>query len=162
MGREMDRRSGLPVWAALMGVLTGVAACSDPPLVSASQVVGDAIPASLTGTPGTIEAGRAVFVGRDSGHCVLCHAIDGLEAEFQGNVGPDLTTVGRRFDAGQIRLRIVNIEAVAPGAIMPAYYRTQGLHQVAPDYKGRPVLTAEDIEHLVAFLAAQKGERHAG
>ena len=33
---------------------------------------------------------------------------------------------------------------------MPAYHRTEGLVRVAPAYRGKPVLTAEQIEDVVA------------
>lgn len=141
-----------------------LAACGNEPdtLIVDTQIVDDAIPDPLVPGVGDPNAGRSIFVDREGGHCVLCHVIDGLDAEFQGNVGPDLSAVGARLTAGQIRLRIADIERVAPGTIMPAYYRKQGLHQVAPQYKGKPVLSAHEIEHLVAYLSGLKGERNAG
>lgn len=123
----------------------------------ASQVVieGDAIPASLTGEPGRVAEGAATFVSREGGHCVLCHGIDGLEAEFQGNVGPDLTAIGDRLTPSQIRLRIVDARQIWPDTVMPSYYRTGGLRQVGKAFEGQPALTAGQIEDLVAYLSSQ-------
>ncbi len=97
--------------------------------------------------------GERIFVAREAGHCVLCHQVQGLDAPFQGNLGPDLSGVGSRLSAGQIRLRIVDAARLNPDTIMPPYYRSEGLTQVAAAYHGRTVLSAEQIEHLVAWLA---------
>lgn len=126
-------------------------------LIQDDQIVGDAIPGTLTGAPGDAARGRAVFVDRDSGHCVLCHAVSGLDAPFQGDVGPDLSDVGARFDAGQIRLRIVDASRLNTQTVMPPYYRVRGLHQVAREHAGQPVLSPKQIEDLVAYLAGLKG-----
>ncbi len=164
VGTRISRSTIAPVaLAALLG------ACdpthndpSAPPLIAESQIVGDAIPDPLTDEAGDATLGQRIFVERDEGHCVLCHRIAGLDAEFQGNVGPDLTGVGARLTPGQIRLRIADIERVATGSIMPAYYRVQGLNQVDPAFTGEPVLRAQAIEHLVAYLSERKGDQDAG
>lgn len=118
-------------------------------------VDGDSISASLTGSPGNADAGRAEFVARDGGHCVLCHAIEGLDAEFQGNVGPELTGLGARLSPGQIRYRIVDAQQIWPDTVMPSYYRIGGLSQVGAEFEGEPALSAQQIEDLVAFLSSQ-------
>ena len=97
--------------------------------------------------------GREVFVSRDGGHCVLCHAVPGVEVA--GNVGPSLAGVGSRLSAGQIRLRIADITRVNPNATMPAFHRRGG-ERVAPGYAGKTMLDAQQVEDLVAFLAASK------
>ncbi len=117
------------------------------------SVVGDAIPEPLTKVVASAERGREIFVQRDGGHCVLCHQVAGLEAVFQGNVGPNLSGIGSRYDPGQLRLRIVDASQLNAQTIMPPYYRTQGLHRVAARYQGTTALSAEQIEHLVAYLA---------
>ena len=140
------------------GLALALASCTDaePQLVSEAQIVGDAIPAPLSADPGSVQNGRNIFVDRERGHCVLCHAIEGLEAEFQGNVGPDLSTVGERLSAGQLRLRIVDYQIVRPGTLMPSYYRIHDLYQVAEEFQDAPVLTAAEVEDLVAYLSERR------
>lgn len=141
--------------AASLALLPG--ACEDAAetgrLASAVTIEDDAIPAPLEGMTGDAARGRDVFTGRDSGHCVLCHAVAGLDAEFQGNVGPALTGVADRLTPGQIRLRIADAQKVWPGGVMPSYYRTGGLNQVGERYRGEPALTAREIEDLTAWLS---------
>lgn len=131
--------------------------CSDAsaPLVSSDFVTGDAILNPLTSAPGDSAVGEQVFIDRERGHCVLCHVVEGLEAEFQGNVGPDLSDVGNRLDEGQLRLRIVDYQIVRPGTVMPSYYRIHDLYQVEADYGGTPILTPKEVEDLVSYLSAQ-------
>jgi len=140
--------------AAVLGIML-LAGCqdSDSGLITSSDIKGDALPVALTETPGDVTRGQAIFANRESGHCVLCHVIDGLDAPFQGNVGPDLTLVGDRLNAAQLRLRIVDYQQVRPGTLMPSYYRTHDLYQVSEDYKDATILTAQQVEDLVAYLS---------
>jgi sulfur-oxidizing protein SoxX len=115
-------------------------------------VVGDAIPASLTGAPGDPVRGKAIVVSRQTGLCLLCHSAPLPEEKFQGTIGPDLKGVGLRNTEGQLRLRIVDSRIFNPDTIMPSYYRLDGLERVAPAFRGKTVLTAEQIEDVVAFL----------
>ena len=94
--------------------------------------------------------GREVFVSREGGHCVLCHAVPGVSVA--GDVGPPLAGVGSRLSAGQIRLRIADISRVNPDAVMPAFHRTEGLTRVASNYAGKTALTGQQVEDLVAWL----------
>ncbi len=119
-------------------------------------VVGDGMPAPLTKDAVLAESGRDVFVDREQGHCVLCHALENLDVPFQGNVGPDLSDVGLRLTPAQIRLRIVDASVVNPRTVMPPYYRTTDLHQVAESHVGETVLSARQIEALVVFLSLQR------
>lgn len=100
---------------------------------------------------GDAARGREVFVSREGGHCVLCHAVPGVTVA--GNVGPSLAGVGARLDAAQIRFRVADITRVKPDAVMPAFHRTEGLARVADAYSGKPVLNARQVEDVVAFLA---------
>jgi sulfur-oxidizing protein SoxX len=95
--------------------------------------------------------GRDLFISREGGHCVLCHAAPGIAPA--GNVGPSLAGVGSRLTSGQIRLRVADITRVKPQAAMPAFHRTEGLARVAPEYRGRPALSGAQVEDLVAWLA---------
>lgn len=73
-----------------------------------------------------------------------------------GDLAPDLSGVGARLSAAQIRLRIVDPGRVNPATIMPAYFKTDGLQRVAPAFRGKTILTAQQIEDVVAFLATLK------
>lgn len=142
----------------LAGLLLAAASCggAEPQLVTKSQIVDDSIPAPLSTEPGDADRGQAIFVDRERGHCVLCHAAEGLESEFQGNVGPDLSSVGERLSLGQLRLRIVDYQIVRPGTLMPSYYRIHDLYQVAEAYQDAPILTAREVEDLVAYLSERR------
>ena len=112
----------------------------------------EAIPEPLTGARGDPARGRAIVANRQVGLCLLCHSGPFPEERFQGNLAPDLAGAGRRWTEGQLRLRIVDSSRINPATIMPAYHRTEGLVRVAPAWRGKPVLTAEQVEDVVAFL----------
>ena len=118
-----------------------------------TTVVGDGIPQSLTGAPGDAARGRAIVVDRTRGLCLLCHAGPFPEEQFQGNLGPNLAGVGGRLSSGQLRLRLVDGRALNPETIMPSYYSLAGLARVGRAWQGRPILSAAEIEDVVAFLA---------
>ena len=115
----------------------------------------DEIPASLTGAKGDPQRGRAIVASRQVGLCLLCHSGPFPEERFQGNLAPDLRSAGRLTE-GEIRLRLVDPARANPKTIMPAYYRTEGLTRVAPSLRGKSILTAEQIEDVVAYLVTLK------
>src|SRR3984893_15478754 len=115
-------------------------------------VIDDAIPVSLTGAPGDPVRGKAIFVSRQTGLCLLCHSAPLPEEKLQGTIGPDLKGVGSRYTEGQLRWRIVDSSLIDPETILPAYYRLDGLERVAPAFRGKTVLTAQQIEDVVAFI----------
>lgn len=119
-------------------------------------VVGDAIPASLTGDKGDAARGRGIVADRNIGLCLLCHSGPFPEVRQQGTLAPDLRGTAARMTEGQIRLRIVDSSRVNPATIMPPYFRTEGLSRVAPAFKDRTVLTARQIEDVVAYLLTLK------
>jgi sulfur-oxidizing protein SoxX len=110
----------------------------------------------LTGAPGDPVAGRKIVLDRHVGLCLLCHSGPFPEEPFQGDLAPSLSGVGARLSAGQIRLRIVDSSRVNPNTIMPPYFRSDKLQRVAPAYRGKTVLTAQQIEDVVAFLVTLK------
>jgi sulfur-oxidizing protein SoxX len=103
--------------------------------------------------PGDAARGRSIVVNRTVGLCLLCHSGPFPEERFQGNLAPDLKGAGARWSAAELRLRIVDSHKLNADTIMPAYYALDGLNRVAPAYRGKPILTAEQIEDVVAFLA---------
>lgn len=117
------------------------------------RIVGDAIPESLTDAPGDAGRGRAIVADRSRGLCLLCHAGPFPEERFQGNLAPDLAGIGARRSPAQLRLRLVGGRALNPDTIMPSYYSLAGLTRVGRAWQGRPILSAGEIEDVVAFLA---------
>ena len=114
-------------------------------------VVDDAIPASLTGVPGDAARGRALVVNRSS-TCILCHSGPFREQKFQGDLAPDLSGSGKRWTQGQLRLRLVDASRLNAETIMPSYYRIDGLSRVGRAWQDKPILSAEQIEDIVAYL----------
>ena len=129
--------------------LTG-AACAEE-LVS-YKIVGDGIPQSLTGSPGDATRGRTLVLARTT-TCILCHSGPFPETRFQGDLAPDLTGAGNRWTASQLRLRLVDASRFNAQTIMPSYYRNDGLVRVGRNFAGKPILSAAEIEDIVAFLA---------
>lgn len=135
--------------------LTIALACRAAVDANAVHVVGDAVPEPLAAT-GDVSRARALLVARENANCVVCHAIPDPAITFSGNIGPSLEHVGARLSPAQIRLRIVDDTRVNPQSIMPSYYRTAGLRDVAAQYRGRTILSAQDVEDLVAYLSQLK------
>jgi L-cysteine S-thiosulfotransferase len=115
-------------------------------------VSGDAIGQSLTGAAGDPARGRALVLERAS-TCILCHSGPFPEEKFQGDLAPNLAGSGNRWSEGQLRLRLVDASRFNPATIMPSYYRVEGLERVGPAWRGKPILSAEQIEDIVAYLA---------
>ena len=112
----------------------------------------DVLRDSLTGAKGDPARGRAIVANRQVGLCLLCHSGPIPEERFQGDLAPDLKGAGKRWTEAQLRARIVDSRRLNPSTIMPSYYRTEGHSRVAPALRGKPLLTAEQIEDVVAYL----------
>jgi sulfur-oxidizing protein SoxX len=123
------------------------------PAAAAQQVVGDAIPASLTGQSGDAARGRAIVANRSLGLCLLCHSGPIAEERFQGDLAPTLAGAGSRLSEGQLRLRIADGARLNADTIMPPYYRAGGLQRVARSFEGKTILSAAQVEDVVAYLA---------
>jgi len=119
----------------------------------AQTIVGDAIPAPLEGLAGDAARGRAIVASRQKGLCLLCHSGPFPEERFQGDLAPSLSGAGSRSSEGALRLRMVDSRRVNPTSIMPAYHRADGLLRVGRAHAGKTLLTAQEIEDVVAFLA---------
>lgn len=147
-------------WRLLVLALAGAAPAAAEPGMPESlapvRIVGDAIPDSLTGRPGDPARGRAIVGGRTRGLCLLCHAGPFPEERFQGNLAPDLAGAGVRWSEGQLRLRLVDGRRLNPDTIMPSYYRLDGLTRVGAAWRDRPILRADEIEDVVAYLSGLK------
>jgi L-cysteine S-thiosulfotransferase len=117
------------------------------------RIVNGAIPEPLTDQPGDAERGRRIVLDREGGDCVICHAMPLPQRQFHGTIGPSLDGVGARYSAGELRLRLVDPKQLNPDTIMPAYHRVEGLQRVHERYRGQPILTAQQVEDVVAYLS---------
>jgi L-cysteine S-thiosulfotransferase len=122
------------------------------------QVVNGAILQPLTDEPGDPERGRRLVLDREGGDCTICHAMPLPQRQFHGTVGPPLDGIGGRYSSGELRLRLVDPKALNPETIMPAYYKVEGLHRVLERYHGKPMLTAQQVEDVVAYLLTLTSE----
>ena len=129
-------------------------ACPSP--LQAQVFVGDAINVSLSGQPGDTVRGRALVLSRQGGLCILCHSGPFPEERFQGTLAPDLAASSAALSAEQLRARIVDASRFNSNTIMPSYFRAEGFTRIAPQFAGKAILTAQDIEDVVAFLVSLK------
>ncbi|WP_376989114.1 sulfur oxidation c-type cytochrome SoxX [Bosea sp. R86505] len=138
---------------ALIGVQASPATALEP-----YAVVGDAIPGPLGGLAGDVWRGEALVRDRERGNCLICHQGADPSEPFQGSIGPPLAGVGARLDAGQIRLRLVDASLLNAQTVMPPYFRTENLQDVAPAFRGKPALSAQEIEDVVSYLATLRAD----
>jgi sulfur-oxidizing protein SoxX len=113
------------------------------------------IPTPLTALPGDSRRGKAVAVDSNRGNCIICHKmpIPDIPPDAFGDLGPPLDGVGTRLSAAELRLRIIDARRINPDTIMPPYYSIESLHRVERPHGGRPILSPQDIEDLIAYLA---------
>jgi len=137
--------------AVLVAVALSSIVHSDNQLVP-YRLVDGTIPEPLTDQPGDPARGRRIVLERDGGDCTICHAMPLPQREFHGTVGPPLDGIGSRATAGVLRLRLVDPKAFNAETIMPAYYKVEGLHRVLDRYGAKPILTAQQIEDVIAYL----------
>ena len=135
-------------------LIAGAAAAEE--FVAFKVVDNESIPQSLTGKPGDPANGRKVAINRKQGNCLACHKMPIPEQQFHGEVGPDLSTVADSYSEGELRLRVVNPKIVNPDTFMPAFYRPYGLHRVAKNFQGKTILTAQQVEDVIAYLQTLK------
>lgn len=136
--------------------LAAAVALALPLGAGAAGAAGEGLPEALEGAVGDAARGRAIVASRQTGLCLLCHGGPFPEERFQGNLAPDLAGAGRRWSTAQLRLRLVDPRRLNPESIMPAYYRTEGLTRVSRAWEGKPVLNAQQVEDVVAWLATLK------
>jgi L-cysteine S-thiosulfotransferase len=157
-GKQSSKRYLHGIAATLLVAMPMLDAASQSPPAKVASVQGraivDRIDEPLSKLPGDALRGKQLFAAREGGHCVLCHAVPDIEAA--GNIGPSLTGVGRRLTTAQLRFRVVDITRLNPDAVMPAFHRTADLNRVAKDYAGRTLLSAQQVEDIVAYLAGLK------
>jgi sulfur-oxidizing protein SoxX len=147
--KPLVRRLHAIAMAAATLAMSGAACCDE---LLPYEVVDDAIPASLTGAAGDPARGRSIVVNRQF-TCLLCHSGPFAEQRFQGDLAPSLAGSGARWSEAQLRLRLVDAARLNAATIMPSYYRIDGQQRVGDAWRGKPILSAEQIEDVVAYLA---------
>ncbi|WP_404383460.1 sulfur oxidation c-type cytochrome SoxX [Caenispirillum salinarum] len=151
MQRKTSAISAMVATAAVAGLaLAAPAQAAD--LVDYKVVDDWTIPESLTGQPGDPVNGKVVAVDRKLGNCLSCHKMPVPEEQFHGETGPSLWGVGNRYEPEHLRLRLVDSKVINPETMMPAFYRVEGLHMVKDSFEGEPILTAQQVEDVVAYL----------
>lgn len=149
-------------WAVLVAMATGDTLLAAETSVTEGDVTyrivdGTAIPEPLTATPGDPAAGAKAIAGRSLGNCLACHAVSALGNEpFHGDLGPSLDGVAERYSVGELRLQIVNNKIVNPDSVMPGFFTTEDLVGVRKQFQGKTILTAQQVEDVVAFLSTLK------
>ena len=128
------------------------AAAMDVKGMMSYKVVGKSIPKSLTGKPGDPKKGLKTAVNRKKGNCLACHTIPNVKQADHGEIGPPLMGVAKRYKEGELRLRLVNPKKLNPDSIMPSYYRTSGYTRVQKKWKGKTIISAQDVEDILAYL----------
>ena len=138
-----------------LGLLLGAGAQAEE-LVKFEIVGGARIDKSLTGQPGDPVNGRKLAIDRKLGNCLACHVLPIPEQPFHGDVGPDLSDTGGNLSEGELRLRIVDSKVLNPDTIMPAFYRNDGFERVLKKFQGKTMLSAQQVEDIVAYLMTLK------
>ena len=121
-------------------------------LLAGMVVVGDGMPQPLTTTPGDAVRGRTIVASRQQGLCLLCHSGPFDDPRNQGTLASNLAGAGARWSEAQLRLRIVDSRRLNPDSLMPALHKFEGLTRVGEAWQGQPVLDAQQVEDVVAFL----------
>ena len=119
-----------------------------------------AVAESLTGVPGNPEDGFKVATTRSMGNCMACHSAEGwAQMPLPGNIAPDLTGVGRRFDEATLRGIVTNAKHTFVDTMMPSFYNTENIIRPGDGYTGKAatdltitILTAQQVEDVVALL----------
>ena len=114
---------------------------------------------ALSAEPGDANRGKTIVLNSDKASCLLCHSISQIDEDFQGNIGPDLSLVGNRYSAAQLRFRLVEPRALNPKTIMPSYWQKSGFSQLDRDYEGKSVYTAQELEDVIAYLLTLTKQR---
>lgn len=153
----LEKRCG-PIAAALLLSLTTMGAAVAEELVAYEVVDEFSIPQSLTGEAGDPEAGRKTAIDRKKGNCLACHVMPIPEQPYHGETGTDLNGVGSRYEIGELRLRVVDPKVINPDTMMPAFYRVSGLHRVSKKFQDKPILSAQEVEDIIAYLATLKDQ----
>lgn len=153
--KRLGMLRALPLALSLLLAPAALAQTAAPYLIE-----GDGIVQPLGAGNGDPARGRQLLAARDPANCILCHgapaALRDAGVRFSGDLAPPLDGAGARWTPAQLRLRLVDSARLNPQTIMPAYFRTAGLTEVAAAFRGKPIMSAREIEDLIAYLSTLK------
>ena len=141
----------MPITHGLFGSLARLG-----PLLAAMLATLLATLPALATPPGDAARGRALLLQRQETGCILCHQVPGLPQG--GALGPPLSSLGQRYTSDDLRLRIADARRYNPETVMPPYFSTEGLHNVARAQAGRTVLSEQGLADIVAYLLAAQAD----
>ncbi len=101
---------------------------------------------------GDAARGRALMADRTQSLCLLCHALTAAGDANQGNLAPPLDGMAARLTVPELRERIADMRRFNPTTVMPPFRSTEGLRDVVPAWQGKPALTEQQLDDLVAYL----------
>ncbi|WP_299690524.1 sulfur oxidation c-type cytochrome SoxX [uncultured Tateyamaria sp.] len=149
----MKHAFGMTVAAALAASV----AVAEEVKPTAVSFVDGTVEQSLTGQAGDAVEGRKVFANRKQGNCLACHTnADLSEESFHGEVGPPMDGVADRWTQAELRGIVTNSKMMFEGTIMPAFYVDAGYTRPLDDFAGQSILTAQQVEDVVAYLMTLK------
>lgn len=158
IGRKFVKFKTLIVAAAGLAVALafGPSAKADKMELAKFAVKDGGIAMSLTGKKGDAKSGRKLAINRKKGNCLACHVMPIPEQPYHGKIGPDLNGVAKRYSEAELRLRVVDSKAINKDSFMPAFYKNTGFHRVMKKWKGKTILSAQEVEDIVAYLETLK------
>jgi sulfur-oxidizing protein SoxX len=142
---------------ALAAVLVPGIAMTETVAPSDVKFEDGAVTTSLTGAAGDPVKGKDWFVGRKLGNCLACHEnSDASNESFHGEVGPSLDGAGDRWSEAELRGIVSNSKMMFDGTIMPSFYNVSGYNRPLKDFDGKTILSAQQVEDIVAYLLTLK------
>ena len=155
---------GVLLGALMIGRASIVNAAESPKLINYAVVDEESLPGlvvpaivkSLTGKKGDPAKGRKLAINRKKGNCLACHVMPIPEQPYHGEVGPELNGVANRYQEGELRLLVVNAKLINEDTIMPSFYRNDGFNRILKKFKGKTILSAQEVEDVVAYLMTLK------
>lgn len=152
----MIRRMSFTLAAAAMLLSTAALASEIAP--EAVEFTDEGVTTSLTGAPGDPVEGAKVFKNTGLGNCLACHVNEEMASDqFHGDVGPALDDVASRYDESLLRAIVINSKTIFTDAtVMPGFYSLDVGKNVAEKFVGKTILTAQQVEDVLAYLGTLK------
>ena len=147
----LRERAAVGAVGALLALASSAAPAED---LAPYTIVADGIPQPLAKLRGDPQRGRTIVASRQTGLCLLCHSAPIPEERFQGDLAPSLAGAGARYSEAQLRLRVVDPRRVNPASFMPAFHSATQPSRVGAQWAGKPILSAQQVEDVVAWLAS--------